>query len=234
VHRSRHRRERRWIDQVPAQLCWQTPISLQTASAAQLWLAFSTHAFMPRPLTHIAHACVAVLGSMHTDGIVLAVPPHCVKQGDMAGQMQSAMTKPMSLPCASGFALPQHSTQVLSFALHSEQSIALAQVPPPVPVLVEVPVPVDVPVDVVMPVDVVLMPVDVVAASVPVDAIVPVVAPPLPPLPPLPVLVLAAPPVPAEVLVVDSEPPQPATATTARTTAPNFQDFMLIPPTTNS
>jgi hypothetical protein len=227
----------------PAQLCWHVARTLQTESATQLWLAFATHAFMPWPLTHWAHACDgALFGSTQTGGIVLAVPPHCAKQGAVDAQTQLATTKPMNFVCAAGFALPQHSTQVLSCALQSVQSVAAAQVPPPElveePVLVDMPAPVDVavlvvvlepvPVDMPAPVDMsvpVERPVDVVD-SVPPDVIIPVVAPPEPPLPPLPVLAL--PPLfPLVVPVVDSELPQAAIAAIDRTIAPNFQDFML-------
>jgi hypothetical protein len=64
----------------------------QAASAPQLWDAFTTHAFIPRPLTHATHACVAVFGSVQAVGIVLPMPPHCVKQGAAASQTQLLTT----------------------------------------------------------------------------------------------------------------------------------------------
>ncbi len=168
------------------------------------------------PLMQVLHPIVTVaFGSAQTAGIVVPIPPHAVKQGDVAAQMQLLATKLMNFFCESGLALAQHIPHTLSVtdgAGHAVQSEASAQVSPPVPVELVLE-----PVAVVFEFVVVFEPLVVVIA--------PVVAPPLP-APPLP-------PVSPEVLVVVSSPPQAATATIDRTIAPNAQDFMLMPPTTS-
>lgn len=181
-------------------------------------LALLMHASMGgMPLRQVLHPIVTVaFGSAQTAGIVVPIPPHAVKQGDVAAQMQLLAMKLMNFFCESGLALAQHIPHTLSVADgagHAVQSDASAQVSPPVPVEL-VPEPVAVVFELVV---VVFEPLVVVIA--------PVVAPPLP-APPLP-------PVSPEVLVVVSSAPQAATATIDRTIAPNAQDFMLMPPTTS-
>jgi len=158
-------------------------------------------------MRQVLHSFVTVAaGSAQTAGGVAPIPPHAVKHGVAAPQMQSLTTKAMSLLCEVGLAVAQHCAHVVSVAdgvAHSVQSVASAQGSPPV--LVEA-VPV----------------VAVVFDPVVVVVIAPVVAPlPAPPLPVPPLL------------VVVSLPPQAAAATIDRTIALNAQDFMLMPPTTS-